>query len=95
MVKNHKLALSISDVSWSKFVSYLKYKADWNGRELVFVDRFYPSSKTCSNCGSIKKDLTLAVRDWICDSCNFHHDRDVNAAINIRNEGLNIRLNSR
>jgi len=89
MVKNHCLAKSISDVSWSKFVELLKYKSDWYGRKLVKVDKFYPSSKTCSNCGNIKKDLTLKDREYVC-SCGLIIDRDYNASLNILEEGLRI-----
>jgi putative transposase len=90
MVKNHKLAKSISDVSWSKFVELLKYKADWHGRELVQIDKFFPSSKLCSNCGNIKKDLTLKDREYVCSCCGLVIDRDYNAALNILREGLRI-----
>ncbi len=90
MIKNHKLAKSIADASWSKFVEFLKYKADWYGRELVQIDKFFPSSKMCSNCGNIKKDLTLKDREYCCDSCGFKIDRDYNAALNILKEGLRI-----
>lgn len=88
MLKNHCLAKSISDASWSKLNELLKYKADWYGCNLVFIGRFEPSSKTCSVCGTIKKDLTLKDRTWICSSCGTEHDRDVNAAINIKKMGL-------
>jgi len=90
MVKNHCLAKSISDASWSKFVGFLKYKADWYGRELVQIDKFFPSSKMCSNCGNIKKDLTLKDREYCCSSCGIKIDRDYNAALNILKEGLRI-----
>ena len=89
MIKNHKLARSISDVSWSEFIRQLEYKAKWYGRKIVKIDKFFASSQTCSCCGnkfSITKDL--AVRQWICPNCNSNLDRDVNAAINILNEGL-------
>jgi putative transposase len=87
MVKNHNLAQAISDVSWGKFLELVKYKCDWYGKNLIIIDRFYPSSKTCSNCGNINKELKLSEREWTCDSCWCIHDRDINAAINIRNSG--------
>ena len=90
MVKNHCLAKSISDVSWSKFVELLKYKSDWYGRTVVQIDKFFPSSKTCSGCGNIKKDLTLKDREYVCSSCGLVIDRDYNAALNILREGLRI-----
>lgn len=93
MVKNHYLAKSISDASWSKFIELLKYKADWYGRNLIQIDKFFPSSKLCSNCGSAKKDLTLKDREYYCSSCGITIDRDYNASLNILNEGLKI-LNS-
>jgi putative transposase len=90
MVKNHCLAKSISDVSWSKFVELLKYKSEWYGRELVQINQFFPSSKMCSSCGNIKKDLTLKDREYVCSCCGLVIDRDYNAALNILREGLRI-----
>jgi len=90
MVKNHCLAKSISDVSWSKFVELLKYKSDWYGRELVQIDKFFPSSKACSDCRGIKKDLTLKDRMYKCSFCGLVIDRDYNASLNILREGLKI-----
>ena len=89
MVRNHKLSKSISDASWYSFVSMLTYKAEWNGKEVVKIDRFYPSSQTCSACGNINgQTKDLSVREWECPSCHTHHNRDVNAAINILRAGL-------
>ena len=95
MVKNHKLAKSISDVSWSKFVELLEYKCDWYGRELIQIDKFFPSSKTCSSCGNIKTDLTLKDREYVCSCCELVIDRDYNAALNILREGLKILTKNR
>lgn len=90
MVKNHKLAKHISDCSWSSFVNMLKYKCDWYGKKLVQINRFYPSSKTCSTCDYINDKLSLNIREWKCPKCNSIHDRDHNAAINIYRQGLSI-----
>ena len=89
MVKNHSLARAISDASWSSFRTMLEYKAEWYGRDVVAIDRFYPSSKTCSECGRIVESLPLNIRDWECE-CGAVHDRDVNAARNILAVGLAV-----
>ena len=89
LMRNHHLAKSISDVSWGSFVAMLTYKAEWNDKKVVKVDRFFPSSQTCNVCGHINKETKdLSVREWECPSCHTHHDRDVNAAINILRVGL-------
>ena len=90
MLKNHHLAKAISDTGWSMFINMLKYKAEWYGRTFIQVDRFYPSSKTCSNCGYIKKDLKLSDRQWICPVCGTHHDRDINASVNLYKIGQEL-----
>lgn len=90
MTKNHKLAKAIQDCSFGTLVSLLKYKAAWHNRQIIEIGRFYPSSKTCHCCGYVKKNLTLDDREWTCPKCKTIHDRDINAAINIKNEGLRI-----
>ena len=90
MMKNHKLAQAFSDVSLGTFYTMLEYKANWNDKTIVKIDRFFPSSKTCSICGWIKQDLELKDRNWTCPSCNTSHDRDFNASQNILKQGLNI-----
>jgi putative transposase len=90
MVKNPKLSKAISDVGWSEFVSQLEYKANWYGRTLVKIDRWYPSSKRCFDCGHLLDSLTLDVREWTCPECGVHHDRDINAAKNILAVGLTV-----
>ncbi|MBD2307237.1 IS200/IS605 family element transposase accessory protein TnpB [Chroococcidiopsis sp. FACHB-1243] len=83
MVKNRKLAKQISDVAWGNFLTMLEYKGDIYGCEIKYVDRFFPSSKRCSNCGYIKEDLTLKIREWECPECRRFWDRDTNAALNL------------
>ena len=86
MVRNRKLAKSIADAGWSQFVSMVEYKGKWYGCHAEKINRFFPSSKTCSECGAVNQDLTLSDRTWVCTNCGVVHDRDYNAAINIRNQ---------
>lgn len=90
MLKNHKLAKAISEVGFCRFKSVLSYKAAQNGKNVEFIDRFYPSSKTCSNCGNVYSNLSVSEREWTCCKCGTHHDRDVNAAMNILSEGKRL-----
>ena len=92
MVKNRKLALSISDASWGELVRQLEYKCDWYGRTLVKIDRWFPSSKRCGKCGHIVEKLPLNIREWGCPNCGAHHDRDINAAQNILAAGLAVKV---
>jgi len=90
IMKNHKLAQAMSDVSLGTFYSMLEYKSKWNDKTIIKIDRFFPSSKMCSNCGWINQDLTLNIREWSCPSCDEKHDRDFNASKNILKQGLKI-----
>ena len=90
MLRNHKLAGSIQEMSFYEFKRMLDYKANWYGRKLVFVDRFYPSSKTCNSCGYVNKKLKLSDRQWVCPDCGEIIERDYNAALNIRDEGIRM-----
>ena len=90
MMKNHKLAQAFADVSLGTFYSMLEYKAKWNDKTIIKIDRYFPSSKMCSNCSWINQDLTLKDREWSCPSCGEKHDRDFNAAKNILKQGLKI-----
>lgn len=87
MMKNHRLAKSISDVSWGKFIDVLTYKSEWNDKQVIHIDRYFPSSKTCNKCGYVNNGLKLKDREWICPDCGEKLDRDLNASINILNEG--------
>ncbi|MEH2126486.1 RNA-guided endonuclease TnpB family protein [Nostoc sp.] len=90
MVRNHQLAKSISDVGWGTFTNFLAYKLERNGGQLIEIDRWFPSSKLCSNCFYQISELSLDVREWTCPHCGTHHDRDGNAATNIRAEGIRM-----
>jgi len=90
MVRNHCLAKAISDVGWGMFINFLDYKLKEKGRLLVEIDRWFPSSKTCSNCLYQMSEMPLDVREWTCPSCGTVHDRDENASKNIRAEGIRI-----
>ena len=88
MTRNHRLARAISDAAWRQMRAMLEYKCQWYGRDLVVIDRWYPSSRTCSACGHEAARLPLSIRQWECANCGTRHDRDINAAINIRAAGL-------
>jgi len=92
LVKNHKLALSISDAAWGEAIRQLEYKCAWYGRNFVKIDRWFPSSKRCSNCGYIIDKLPLNIREWDCPKCSVHHDRDENAGKNILAAGLAVNV---
>ncbi|MFD0592272.1 RNA-guided endonuclease TnpB family protein [Catellatospora coxensis] len=89
MVKNHRLARAISDAAWRQLRSMLEYKAAWHGRDLIVVDRWFPSTRLCSTCGALAQKMPLNVREWTCP-CGDVHDRDVNAARNILAAGLAV-----
>lgn len=91
LLKNHKLAKQIADVSWFEIRRQLEYKSNWNNVDLVIIDKWFPSSQLCSNCGHRDGKKDLSIREWSCPICETHHDRDINASINILNEGRRIR----
>ena len=90
LMKNHKLAKSIDDVSWYDFARMLEYKANWYEKQISKISRWYPSSQICSDCGFSSGKKSLSIREWTCTNCGSHHDRDINASINILNEGLRL-----
>ena len=90
MLRNHCLAESIQEMNFGEFKRMLEYKAKWYGRKIVFIDRFYPSSKTCNHCGYINKKLKSSDRQWVCPDCGEIIERDYNAALNIRDEGIRL-----
>ena len=90
LMKNRKLSKSIADVGWSKFINMLKYKAERNGKMIIQIEQWFPSSQICSHCHHNDGKKALNIREWTCSNCHTHHDRDVNAAINIRNKDLEI-----
>lgn len=90
MTKNHKLSKHIADVSWGKFLTLLNYKVEWSDKEIIRIDRFFPSSKSCNCCVYINQNLRLDIREWICPSCKSILDRDINASKNILKEGIKI-----
>jgi putative transposase len=90
MMKNKNLSRSIADSAWNTFLRFLEYKSEWYGRIFVKIEMFYPSSKTCNDCKSVKADLQLSDREWTCEKCGVLHDRDTNAAENILEEGLKL-----
>ena len=90
LMKNHHLARAIGDVSWYEFVRQLSYKADWYGKKIVQISRWFPSSQLCSHCGVSSGKKPLSVREWTCEKCGTHHDRDINASVNILKEGLRL-----
>lgn len=93
MIKNNKLARSIADVSWSMFKTFVTYKAAWDNKKVILVDRFFASSKQCHACKEKNTLLSLSDRIWVCAKCGAEHDRDENAAKNIKEEGIRILRN--
>ena len=90
LMKNHHLARAIGDASWTEFVRQLHYKADWYGKKIVTISRWFPSSQLCSSCGVNSGKKALSIREWTCENCGTHHDRDINASLNILKEGLSL-----
>jgi Putative transposase DNA-binding domain. len=90
MLKNKKLSKSIQEQLFYEFKKQMEYKCAWNNIKFILADRFYPSSKTCSNCGNIKSKLSLSERTFRCDECGYEIDRDLNASINLKNYGKSI-----
>jgi putative transposase len=88
MIKNKKLSRSIADVSWGMFKTFISYKAEWDNKKVVIIDRFFPSSKECNDCHEKNTLLSLSDREWVCPKCGTVHDRDINAAKNIKEEGI-------
>ena len=88
MLKNRKLSKHIADASWGELLRKLEYKAAWAGKHLVKIDQWFASSKTCSACGHKSDKMSLDIRNWACPGCHTEHDRDINAAINIRQQGI-------
>ena len=90
LMKNHHLARAIGDASWNEFVRQLNYKADWYGKKIIQISRWFPSSQLCSTCGTNSGKKPLPIREWTCTICHTHHDRDINASLNILEEGLRL-----